>query len=663
MPNAQSLISRSDYRRATPIILLIALVHGLLYVMLVPPWQHYDEPTHFEYAYILAGRPIRNFSLPQEGETDPVARQQIAASMIEHGFYDETSRPNLLSRDTVNIGVMQINDQPLYYLLVSIPLRLLRYTDVTTQLMLARLMSLLLYLITLYIAAKATAELVPAGHSLRVLVPLMLALLPSFTDIMTAVNDDVGAVLVMTLFFWAAIRLLKYGVSAGRMAAALLITLACVYTKSTAMIALPLLAIVLALCVLRRRQGWVWLALALALPAGLAATVTFGDAQYWYRGQGQQLPTSTAGSAATQFPVGARAFQLRVDASAPAWGVGIRQPIPPALVSQLRGKRVTLGAWMWATAGLPEGTAARTPIFYDQNIGLNAHDLVYISTQPTFYAYSLTVPANLSFASVVLAPFRSAATEATVYFDGVVLVEGDFPSGSAPQFADGDAGSGTWAGKPFVNLLRNPSAESRWPMLRPSIDRWATRLIGTQASTTLSSLLDLSSTGWYYRTAFDNILHSFWAAFGWGHVTLSSFGLILYPLLTLLWCIGLLGCLGTIYIHMRRGKWRIGSFQSGLILLFGVACLVVWGIAFQRGLEFGLFYWLFVPSARYTFTVILPVVVMLTCGWLALARGLAASLRLNIVVVQNAIVLGIVVLFIGLDLVSLARIVSFYAGR
>ena len=59
----------------------------------------------------------------------------------------------------------------------------------------------------------------------------------------------------------------------------------------------------------------------------------------------------------------------------------------------------------------------------------------------------------------------------------------------------------------------------------------------------------------------------------------------------------------------------------------------------------------------------MPVVLMLTCGWLALARGLAASLRLNIVAVQNAVVLGIVILFIGLDLVSLARIVSFYAGR
>lgn len=642
------------------IVLLAALVHGLCYVMLVPPWQHYDEPTHFEYALILAKRPLNGFTFPKEGETDPVARQNIAASMVEHGFYDDLSRPNLLSRDNVNIGVMQINDQPLYYLLVSLPLRLLRYADVTTQLMVGRLMSLLLYLLTIFVAAKATAELVPAPHPLQMAVPLVLALLPSFTDIMTAVNDDVGAVLVVTLFFWAAIRLLKYGFSAWRLAVALLVTLACVYTKSTAMIAVPLLLIVLALLVFRRRQWLVWAALAAILPIALAATLNFGDAQYWYRGQGQLLPTSTlgggAGDKSPQFPVGERAFQLKVDPSAPAWGVGIRQPIPHAVADQLRGKRVTLGAWMWASAELPANTAIRTPIFYDQNIGLNEHDLVYVSAQPTFYAYSLTVPANLNFASVALAPFFGSATEATVYFDGVVLVEGDFPANTAPQFGDADAARGTWAGKPVVNLLRNASAESRWPMLRPSIDRLATRFIGTQASTTLSSLLDLGSTGWYYRVAFDNIMRSFWATFGWGHVALgSSIGAWLYPLLMALWLLGLLGC----GLMLYKRKPRFGDFGSALTLLFGVACVLVWGIAFQRGLEFGLFYWLFVPSARYTFTVILPVVLMLTCGWLTLVRLLAGRSG----AAATGFLVGLAALLVSLDIVSLMRIVGFYTGR
>jgi hypothetical protein len=32
------------------LILLLALIHGLLYVFIVPVWEHYDEPGNFEVA-------------------------------------------------------------------------------------------------------------------------------------------------------------------------------------------------------------------------------------------------------------------------------------------------------------------------------------------------------------------------------------------------------------------------------------------------------------------------------------------------------------------------------------------------------------------------------------------------------------------------------------
>ncbi|HEY80691.1 MAG TPA: hypothetical protein G4O05_06380, partial [Caldilineae bacterium] len=49
------------------LILLLALLNGLLYLFLVPPWQHYDEPGHFEYAWLIADRG----RLPQAGDYDP----------------------------------------------------------------------------------------------------------------------------------------------------------------------------------------------------------------------------------------------------------------------------------------------------------------------------------------------------------------------------------------------------------------------------------------------------------------------------------------------------------------------------------------------------------------------------------------------------------------
>src|SRR5215211_3224079 len=77
------------------LLLLIALAQGLLYLALMPPWQHYDEPTHFEYAWLIANRE----QLPRYPDTDPVMRREVAASMLEHGFFRYLQNVNSLKTD------------------------------------------------------------------------------------------------------------------------------------------------------------------------------------------------------------------------------------------------------------------------------------------------------------------------------------------------------------------------------------------------------------------------------------------------------------------------------------------------------------------------------------------------------------------------------------
>src|SRR6478672_3398082 len=71
------------------ILLAVWLAHLVAYVWLVPAWQHYDEPTHFEYAALIRelGR------LPLTDEQIPTLRRAIAASMIEVGFYSNRAAP------------------------------------------------------------------------------------------------------------------------------------------------------------------------------------------------------------------------------------------------------------------------------------------------------------------------------------------------------------------------------------------------------------------------------------------------------------------------------------------------------------------------------------------------------------------------------------------
>ncbi len=61
------------------LVLCVAALQGLLYVFLLPPWQHYDEPTHFEYAWLIANRG----HLPTVVDVDPIMRREVAASMLE----------------------------------------------------------------------------------------------------------------------------------------------------------------------------------------------------------------------------------------------------------------------------------------------------------------------------------------------------------------------------------------------------------------------------------------------------------------------------------------------------------------------------------------------------------------------------------------------------
>src|SRR6185503_20910859 len=71
--------------QAAPALLAaVALLHGLLYAWLLPPWQTPDEPTQFEYAALVAelGR------IPAFADTDPALEQRIADSLVRQRFFE-----------------------------------------------------------------------------------------------------------------------------------------------------------------------------------------------------------------------------------------------------------------------------------------------------------------------------------------------------------------------------------------------------------------------------------------------------------------------------------------------------------------------------------------------------------------------------------------------
>ena len=140
------------------IILIIGLIHGLIYIFIVPPWQHYDEPGHFEYAWLVANR----LKLPQVGDYDQNMRLAVGKSLIDSSFFAPGTEPNLDDPSKpVWIGISQLIDPPMYYILEAIPLYIFKGTVIDFQLYVGRIVSLLFLLLTIYSAFKLTQELTP----------------------------------------------------------------------------------------------------------------------------------------------------------------------------------------------------------------------------------------------------------------------------------------------------------------------------------------------------------------------------------------------------------------------------------------------------------------------------------------------------------------------
>lgn len=167
-------------------LLPLALLHGLIFLAIVPPWQHYDEPTHFEYAWLIAN----SDHLPTHDQVNSEMRREVADSMHRFRFYPDSRQPDLLGPAGPPIGENQRVHPPLYYMLAALPLRLGSGLAVEQQLYMARGLGLGLYVLTIAAAWRIAAVVVPEEPLIQLAIPLLLLLTPTYADLMTAVNND-----------------------------------------------------------------------------------------------------------------------------------------------------------------------------------------------------------------------------------------------------------------------------------------------------------------------------------------------------------------------------------------------------------------------------------------------------------------------------------------
>lgn len=615
--------------------LLVGLTHGLVYVFLMPPWQHYEEPSHFEYAWLISSRG----ALPEYPAFDPVKRREIVASMIAHGFYYGMGfLPDLNSDAPLDIGINVTGAPPLYAILVAIPLRVLASAPVEIQLYAGRLISLSLYLLTLWLSYKIVSEITPPGHLLRWGVPVSIAVVPAFTDLMTAINNDVGATAVFSLFLWGAVRLIMRGLSLGRLAWVLGMAALCIMTKNTVLAAIPLAGVAVALASFQ----WKWwplvvgsMALAGVLVIGLV--FAWGDAALWLRETAQAGPTRAR---RLETSLGQYALALTMTHGSPA--PQVKQRLPQPLFLSARGKTVTLGAWVWATTPVK----ANLPALFNGRTLLTQS--VEVSTKPKFYAFQAVLSDEATQAYIVLRP--GVMTDSlTVYYDGVVAAVGEWPLEATPVFDDVSSQAGRWAGLPFTNLARNSSAESAGPWIRPKAE--AVFKIFAEAhlspSVLLTSLLDVEVSGAIYRYTVQTLFRTFWARFGWGHVPVPT---PWYWAIAVMAVLGVMGAVPALWQLYRLKQWPLNM----ALIFLALAAALIWSAALLRGLFSLVGPSVYIPTARYAYPAIIPTMGLITVGWWRAGRHLGSG----------RVGLALWLVFCGLlDVISIHSIYYFYLER
>jgi len=634
---------RSVELRVVLALLLLALLRGLVYVVVVPPWVHYDEPTHFEYAALinLLGR------RPAIEETDRNLRFAIARSVHIYTPWRIARMPiDTGDNPLPDIGIGQVAHPPLYYMLASLALRLTANAPIEVQLYSMRAFSLLLYLLGLMLAAVVVWLALPRAAELRLATLATLIRVPPYTRLMSAASNDGLVALVGIVLLLIAIAIVQQGWSWRSLVLLLVGFVLPFVTKRTTFVLslVPLLAGLLVAPRLVRR--WIITGTAVVLLAGLGWLVSLPrGSSYWIN--------PTTGRMAQPSVLGAHSGReaLLLSAANPNDVAGVGQLLSPLGVFKLSREELTVGVWARALDGevqvvVPSVVGARG----------SEQQTVTLSTQWQFIKHKVRMPRSPFQVELRLNPPLGLGA---VLYDDAVAVQGDYSKVAAPPTVGAD-GLMRWGDEEGPTLLRNGSAEQLMPLIQlpAGVESVVQKTLPFGTIDLLaSSLGDWNFIAAAYPSGALFLFKTFWLIIDSGF---SAAAIDRWTLTLLLLAGGALvgwGRLATRRLQSKEERptdsGNETASQSQLVLaLCWAAASLAWGIALVRvhlqppwpAADYTY------PIGRYVYAAFVPTVVLLVAG---LGAFVPQRWRLWLSV-------GVIALFFTYDLQVLGTTIWYY---
>lgn len=275
--------------RARPPLLLgilaaLSVVHGLLWVLVVPPWQNPDEPKHLEYVRLLAARGDALAFATEDEAADPALQRAILDSMDRHGFWWFGRAPGYAPgagvperfRDVWPLGThtAYYRASPAWYWLAARA----QPAGLEAGLYAARLLSVVLGAGVVLATGAAARALFPADPLARYGAPALVALHPMVAAVHASASPDALVDLAAAVAWLLACLVLARGASASRLGLLAAAALAAVLVKRSALALWPALGLAAAWAALHGGRRRLAALAAFAAALGVAAWLAWSGA-------------------------------------------------------------------------------------------------------------------------------------------------------------------------------------------------------------------------------------------------------------------------------------------------------------------------------------------------------------------------------------------------